>query len=132
MNCEELVNNKIQSNQLVNNKIQAKSVKMSKTLKLVLTDHWFEEIKSGRKTHEYRKATSFWKKRLWDSEQLFENVVGHNFKPYKFVEFQKAYRKNPERMTFTIKKIDWLPWGLKTDLHCNEPVFDIELGRRVK
>ena len=104
---------------------------MSNTLKLVLTDHWFEEIKSGRKTHEYRKATPFWKKRLWDSEQLFENVVGHNFKPYKFVEFQKAYRKNPERMTFTIKKIDWLPWGLKTDLHCNEPVFDIELGDRI-
>lgn len=75
---------------------------------------------------------AYWKKRLWDSEQLSENVVGHNFKPYKFVEFQKAYRKNPERMTFTIKKIDWLPWGLKTDLHCNEPVFDIELGRRIK
>lgn len=100
-------------------------------LKLVLTHYWFDEIKSGRKTHEYRKATDFWKKRLWDSEQLSENVVGHNFKPYKFVEFQKAYRKNPERMTFTIKKIDWLPWGLKTDLHCNEPVFDIELGEQV-
>ena len=37
---------------------------MSNTLKLVLTDHWFEEIKSGRKTHEYRKATPFWYKRL--------------------------------------------------------------------
>lgn len=32
---------------------------MSNILKLVLTDHWFEEIKSGRKTHEYRKATLF-------------------------------------------------------------------------
>lgn len=28
-----------------------------KPLKLVLTDHWFEEIKSGRKTHEYRNFT---------------------------------------------------------------------------
>lgn len=104
---------------------------MSDTLKLVLTDHWFEEIKSGRKTHEYRKATEFWKKRLLDSEKLFKNVVGHSFKPYKFVEFQKAYRKNPERMTFAIKEIDWLPCGIKTDLHCQESVFDIELGERI-
>lgn len=37
---------------------------MTDVLKLVLTDHWFEEIKSGRKTHEYRKATNFWKDRL--------------------------------------------------------------------
>ena len=27
---------------------------MSNTLKLVLTDYWFDEIKSGRKTHEYK------------------------------------------------------------------------------
>lgn len=103
---------------------------MNEVLKLVLTDHWFEEIKSGRKTHEYRKATNFWKKRFLESKQLSENVVGHNFKSYKFVEFQKAYRKNPEKMTFIIKKIDWLPWGLETDLHCENPVFDIELGER--
>lgn len=30
------------------------------TLKLVLTDHWFEEIKSGRKTHEYRECKWYW------------------------------------------------------------------------
>lgn len=34
------------------------------TLKVVVTDHWFDEIKSGRKTHEYRKASFFWKKRI--------------------------------------------------------------------
>lgn len=32
---------------------------MTDVLKLVLTDHWFEEIKSGRKTHEYRTANEF-------------------------------------------------------------------------
>lgn len=37
---------------------------MSNILKLVLTDHWFEEIKSGRKTHEYRMATLFWYRRI--------------------------------------------------------------------
>lgn len=47
------------------------------------------------------------------------------------VEFQKAYRKNPERMIFEIKKITIIG-GENTDLHCEEPVFDIELGERVK
>lgn len=57
-----------------------------KPLKLVLTDHWFEEIKSGHKTHEYRNFTPYWENRL----QKFEFSQGY------FVQFQKAYRKNPE------------------------------------
>lgn len=93
---------------------------MSDTLKLVLTDHWFEEIKSGRKTHEYRKATPFWINRILKNE----------FSAGCFVEFQKAYRKNPERMLFEIKDIK-LVSGRNTDLHCDELVFDIELGERL-
>jgi hypothetical protein len=93
---------------------------MSDTLKLVLTDHWFEEIKSGRKTHEYRKATPFWINRILKNE----------FTAGCFVEFQKAYRKNPERMLFEIKDIK-LVSGRNTDLHCDEFVFDIELGERL-
>ncbi len=94
---------------------------MSNTLKLVLTDHWFEEIKSGRKTHEYRKFTPFWENRL----NKFEFSKGC------LVQFQKAYRKNPERMTFEINKITIID-GEYTDLKCVEDVFDIELGRRIK
>ena len=41
---------------------------MINTLKLVLTDHWFEEIKFGRKMHEYRKATPFWYRRLLERQ----------------------------------------------------------------
>lgn len=66
-----------------------------KPLKLVLTDHWFEEIKSGRKTHEYRNFTPYWENRL----QKFEFSQGC------FVQFQKAYRKKPERMAFKIDNI---------------------------
>lgn len=105
---------------------------MSNILKLVLTDYYFEQIKSGRKTHEYRMATIYWKKRLMNINHINKKTTGYSFKPYTFVEFQKAYRKNPERMTFIIKSMDWLPIGLKTDLHCPESVFDIELGERVK
>lgn len=70
---------------------------MSDVLKLVLTDHWFEEIKSGRKKHEYRKATPFWINRILKNE----------FTAGCFVEFQKAYRKNPERMLFIDKGRFW-------------------------
>ena len=76
---------------------------MNDVLKLVLTDHWFEEIKSGRKTHEYRKATNFWKDRL---DKFGAGCV---------VQFQKAYRKNPERMLFEIKNISVI-MGKNTDL----------------
>nr|DAH27357.1 MAG TPA: activating signal cointegrator [Bacteriophage sp.] len=95
---------------------------MTNTLKLVLTDHWFEEIKSGRKKYEYRKATPYWEKRLgW-----------HSFREWiPYVQFQKAYRKNPERMTFEIYHIERIN-GLDTDLHCDEDVFAIKLGERIK
>lgn len=104
---------------------------MSKILKLVLSDHWFEEIKSGRKTHEYRKATPFWNNRLKWFIAPKENFEGITVEEGSLVEFQKAYRKNPERMIFEIKKITIIG-GENTDLHCEEPVFDIELGERVK
>lgn len=63
-------------------------------LNLVLTDHWFDEIKSGRKTHEYRKCSDFWYKRLG----LYTQTHNHRL----IVRFQKAYRKNPERMSFFV------------------------------
>lgn len=53
---------------------------MSNTLKLVLTNHWFEEIKSGRKTHEYRECKWFWIKRIimgvQDREDIYHWAIG--------------------------------------------------------
>ena len=102
------------------------------TLRLVLTDHWFEEIKSGRKKHEYRKATPFWYRRLLSYMQLVA-ICNHSCEGLARprVQFQKAYRKNPERMTFEINKITIID-GEYTDLKCVEDVFNIELGERVK
>lgn len=105
---------------------------MINILKLVLTKHWFEEIKSGRKTHEYRKATSFWYSRLLLYQALAAVCNSSNTTLDRpLVQFQKAYRKNPERMTFEINKITIIN-GEDTDLKCVEDVFDIELGRRIK
>lgn len=107
---------------------------MSNTLKLVLTDHWFEEIKSGRKTHEYRAMSEYWEKRFnykfITRGVFYPGTVINNF-PYDEVEFQKAYRKNAEKMTFLIKKVT-LQRGYETDLKYDGGVFDIELGERIK
>lgn len=102
---------------------------------LVLTDKWFEEIKSGRKTHEYRQATSYYWKRL-KALGLGTQIDGNRYEVYrgsvapKLIEFQKGYRKNAERMLFEIKQIDWLENGKLTDWVTDEPVFDIHLGVR--
>lgn len=92
---------------------------MNNTLKLVLKDIWFEKIKAGVKTHEYREYKDYWIKRLSVANK------------YSYVEFQKAYRKNPERMKFEIKSVKVLNEKSANDLNINSSVFDIELGKRI-
>lgn len=107
---------------------------MSNILKLVLTDHWFEEIKSGRKTHEYRKTSEHWINRFnYQAHTAGVYIPGTMLKdfPYNKVEFQKAYRKNAEKICFHIKRVS-LERGRDTDLNFDGGVFDIELGERVK
>lgn len=126
---------------------------MCNTLKLVLTDKWFEEIKSGRKTHEYRECKWYWIKRIimgaGDRKDIYDFVTGNSeyenlprdlnerdiFKygfMYGFtkVEFQKAYRKNAEKMLFWVRNVYIRP-GKDTDLKIDKWVFDIELGARI-
>ncbi len=100
-------------------------------LKVVLTDYWFDKIESGEKKHEFRKATLFWKKRILP---LFKTIKDGFWVPKNnaLIEFQKAYRKNPKKMTFKIKRMKEWPSGLDTDLKCDESVYDIELGERIK
>lgn len=121
------------------------------TLKLVLTDHWFEEIKSGRKKHEYRECKWYWIKKIvmdvTDRKDIYDWATGNsNFEnlprdlnelPFGFmygftkVEFQKAYRKNAEKMLFWVRDV-YIRHGKDTDLKIDKWVFDIELGERVK
>ena len=113
---------------------------MSDVLKLVLTDHWFEEIKSGRKTHEYRVAKKHWVVRIrnifriiaWSNPSLEGLKIEHSPEFMPFVEFTKGYVKNAEKMVFRIKSIQCLYSGIYTDLKIDKPVFDIELGERIK
>lgn len=108
---------------------------MTDLLKLVLTDHWFEEIKSGRKTHEYRLSKPFWDKRIGWIKDAFElKDIDEEFYSDIFVPnvvFQKAYRKNPETMEFRIKNVRII-WGEHTDLKIKDFVYDIEIGDRLR
>ncbi|MBO4538660.1 MAG: hypothetical protein J5781_00170 [Clostridia bacterium] len=102
------------------------------TLKVVVTDYWFDKIKSGKKKHEYRRFSNYWLKRLTFVSVDLSAIDFRRFRPFEFIEFQRAYRKNPERMTFKIKRIGLLITGMHTDLKCEDPVFDIEFSERVK
>lgn len=67
----------------------------TRTLSLVLTHHWFDEVKSGRKRIEYRNTTPFWMKRIWDAylNRRFDSV--RFFRGYTSIS-----------LTFKVEKID--------------------------
>lgn len=126
-----------------------------KPLHLVLTEHWYDMIASGEKKEEYRDITAYWVKRLYDklvpdADGAFERrrltsneakIMGfldkaiEHFpivpKPYTEVTFQRAYPKNPPRMTFTIESITIgtgnPDWGAEP----GKKYFVIKLGRRL-
>lgn len=89
--------------------------KENKILDLVVKGEWFDKIKSGEKTHEYRLANTYWHTRI-------NNLA----RPAK-VRFRRGYAKNADTMLFDIKSIKIVD-GRDTDLHTDGDVFDIELG----
>lgn len=51
---------------------------MKKILNLVITKKWFDMIKSGEKTEEYREIKSFWLNRLL----LIKNEDGEKYRNF--------------------------------------------------
>ena len=102
-------------------------------LDLVLKSKWFEKIKSGEKTVEYRKVKPYWQKRIYpliDGEFSFPIVYpGDGLKRGAKVHFSRGYTRH-EQMLFMIDKIKIMS-GKNTDLHVNELVFAIHLGDRI-
>lgn len=88
-----------------------------KTLKLVLTYDWFDKIKSGEKTKEFRAVKPFFNEKF-QYGQVYEKV-----------QFQRGYT-NPERMTFEIKSIR-KSYNEPNDLNLPE-VWVIDLGQRIQ
>lgn len=104
-----------------------------KELKLVLTHQWYDMIDTPMKGEEYRRVSAYWIKRLFVEDKLVnsdgdmepyrltdkqcEEYEAHPLKlaadldaglircPYTHVTFQRAYHKNPPRMTWSIRGI---------------------------
>ena len=103
------------------------------TLDLVLKSKWFEKIKSGEKTVEYREIKPYWQKRIYpliDGEFSFPIVYpGDGLKRGAKVHFSRGYARK-EQMLFMIDKISVAP-GECTDLHTDNLVYAIHLGERI-
>lgn len=99
-----------------------------------LKKEWFDKIKNGEKTHEYREYKPYWKNRL-------KKYIGTDFSDLRlrygdtivieyphFINFVCGYAKKEDKTKrlkaklITIRLID----GRKTDLKIAKPVYDIK------
>lgn len=83
-------------------------------LYLILKKEWFDKIKNGEKTIEYREAKEYWHKRL---NKNFNDVILKN-----------GYGKNAPALIADIDSISIIP-GHDTDLQIDKDVYAIKLKR---
>ena len=75
---------------------------MSANLTLALKRRWFDDIKSGTKTEEYRIANEYWSKRIID-------------RSYDTVTFTLGYPKRDDHSRRVIRR--YLGYEIKTMIH---------------
>lgn len=88
---------------------------------------WFEKIKSGEKTHEYREVKPYWTKRFqnefleeFDRIEVYHPVCNH------VVRFVKGYsNKADDSVSGIILQVSKKN-GKNTDLKIDKDVYDIE------
>ncbi len=94
-----------------------------------LKKEWFEKIKSGKKTHEYREYKYYWFVRIKNyfkflDEEIFDMRRGDIFlERQELIIFRCGYKG--EKLKAKVKSIT-IKDGLDTDLKINKYVFDIE------
>lgn len=81
-----------------------------------LKKEWYEKIKNGEKTVEYREIKDYWTNRLFPD--IPEDLQGEPRRCY----FQLGYTKN--RLLAWITKIE-IVRGNETDLKIDKPVYAI-------
>ena len=95
-------------------------------LTLNLKKKWFDKIKSGEKTHEYREYKPYWIKRL---SLYSKSICGQTTLPSQdkiiFVCGYAPKEDTSKRLKAKIKNIT-IKNGKNTDLKINKLVFDIE------
>lgn len=99
-----------------------------------LKKEWYEKIKSGEKTIEYREVKDYWSKRLrkancesnrGDIELLFERKIACLSPFIKPICWLRLGYTN-KYMIANITKIEIVN-GKDTDLHIDKPVYAIHL-----
>lgn len=98
-----------------------------------LKKEWYEKIKSGEKTIEYREVKLYWTKRLNScfiipaASQLLEGIRKELTFNYVFsCKLRLGYTK--EYLSARIIKIEIVD-GKDTDLHIDKPVYAIHLTK---
>lgn len=87
-----------------------------------LKKEWFEKIKSGEKTHEYRVIKDYWWKRIWRKDKY------GRLNRQDDIEFVCGYASRNDknkRLKAVLKSISIVN-GRDTDLKIDKPVYDIE------
>ena len=87
-------------------------------LTFILKKEWYEKIKSGEKTVEYREVTPYWRTRLHNAFI----ILAPKEKPICVLRL--GYTK--QYMTAKISKINIVD-GKETDLHIDSQVYAIHL-----
>ena len=105
---------------------------------LPLKKEWYEKIKSGEKTIEYREVKPYWTRRFYNEEggessaMVEENIFAEPLLLGQAVvslamecKFRLGYTN--KYMTANITKIEVVD-GKDTDLHIDKPVYAIHLA----
>ena len=90
-----------------------------------LKKKWFDRIKSGEKTHEYREVKDYWTNRLYNIDTAHCDYI---LLKHEFITFKCGYPKSDEEdkiLKARIKQITIIN-GQDTDLKIDRPVYDIE------
>ncbi|MBN2664247.1 MAG: hypothetical protein JXR68_11405 [Bacteroidales bacterium] len=91
-------------------------------INFVLTFKWFDKIKSGEKTHEYRSVEK-WEKRIKQKIAQFEYE-----KKTLWLLLSRGYTKT--YLLYAVRHVS-CNHGTMTDLGTNELVYDFELGELI-
>lgn len=106
-------------------------------LVFILKKQWFEKIKSGEKTIEYREVKLYWIKRIekeinWNITVISKIGQRHDFNGnYMNHPCKLRLGYTNKYMTAYITKIEVVD-GKNTDLAINKPVYAIHLANVVK
>ena len=87
-----------------------------------LKKEWFEKIKNGEKTHEYRVMSPYWAKRIFNA---IRKDKCFNLKCKFACGYPKANEKE-KWLKANIVRITHYVWGQDTDLKIDKFVYDIE------